>query len=82
MTDHNNKTLPCIICHKVLENVLDDLVEKNQPYSGLEFVTYGHYGSTYFDPMNGDKLIANICDDCVKKEVDEKRIVLIPYKKG
>lgn len=80
MSDFNNKTFPCIICHKVLENVLDDLKD-NQPYNALEFVTRGHYGSTYFDPMNGDKLIVNICDDCVKKEVDEKRIVLIPYKK-
>jgi hypothetical protein len=35
------------------------------PMSGLHFQTYGHYGSTIFDPMDGTSLDIAICDECV-----------------
>lgn len=36
------------------------------PVGGLEFLTYGHYGSTQFDPMDGSTLRLVICDECVE----------------
>jgi len=45
-----------------------------QPKDGLAFVTSGHYGSTYFDPMDGSWLEVAICDDCVKR-ADDRGII-------
>ena len=61
----------CIRCDKRLENVTDGAF---QPYDGLAFHTRGHYGSTYFDPLDGSYLRLAICDACVKV-VDEKGYV-------
>ena len=66
--------LPCIVCHRHLDDAILNS-ETNQPYPGLEFFTYGHYGSTYFDPMDGSKLILNICDLCVESLEDSGYIV-------
>lgn len=54
----------CVCCGKELQNISRD---GHQPYDGLAFHTYGHYGSTYFDPMNGSYLQLSICDECVEK---------------
>jgi hypothetical protein len=37
-----------------------------QPSDGLSFYTYGHYGSTYFDPISRESLILVLCDVCTK----------------
>lgn len=58
--------LPCIVCGKVLFNVLPDYSE-NQPSKGVSAVIDGQYGSTVFDPMNGELLQVNICDPCLVK---------------
>ena len=66
----------CIICFKELDD-LNEMFGDNRgfhPSGGLEFITYGHYGSTVFDPMNGDSLHLVICDDCVKNELNLRRI--------
>lgn len=75
--------LPCIICDKDLQSVIPtvdktaptkDVLEyqTNQPYAATTFETYGHYGSTVFDPMNSDcYLEINICDECLKKKKDK-----------
>lgn len=61
----NDKTaVPCIICNKELENLFED---ENHPAGGTSFITYGHYGSTAFDPMDGTYLEINICDECIQK---------------
>lgn len=54
----------CIACKKVLENIMDE--RGFQPARGLAFVTRGHYGSTFFDPMDGSFLEIAVCDDCVR----------------
>ena len=64
----DSPTLPCIVCREPLNNVLPDAIgDFNQPSNGLAFITYGHYGSTIFDPVlvNGQWLEINICDKCV-----------------
>lgn len=55
--------LRCIICDKELPN-LD--TENVQPQDGLMFESLGHYGSTFFDPMDGNKLVICVCDACLK----------------
>ncbi len=67
--------------------------EGNQPQRGLEFISYGHYGSTVFDPMNGSYLVINICDVCLERGAKAgfiyqakkrrniyERVEYIPYK--
>lgn len=53
----------CIVCRTRLGNIMDE--RGFQPDLGLAFVTYGHYGSTVFDPMDGSFLEVAICDQCV-----------------
>lgn len=55
--------VPCLICGGELRNVLD--TGFNQPSGGLEFSTPGHYGTTVFDPMDGTRLVVNVCDNCL-----------------
>lgn len=65
---------PCVVCGKELFNVFEDC--ENQPEAGLAFVSHGHYGCTVFDPMDGQKLELNICDDCLVKARDQGRVLL------
>lgn len=60
--------LPCIACGKQLQNSFEDV--ENQPSEGTAFHTHGHYGSTIFDPMDGQYLELNVCDDCLRKHSD------------
>lgn len=71
-------TIDCIVCGKSLDNL--DYEMRNgkrvevHPMGGLHFRTYGHYGSTIFDPMGtGEYLDIAICDLCVMKNLDEVR---------
>lgn len=73
-------TLPCIICGAALEPATP--FEENQPYAGTTFATRGHYGSTVFDPMNGDYLQINICDPCIQDRAQQQRILLCPPHKS
>ena len=57
--------LTCIICRGTLPD-LGDI----QPKGGLAFHTCGHYGSMYFDPMDGSTIHVVICDDCVADAVE------------
>lgn len=69
-------TLKCVACRKPLENISTAFgSDAHQPYDGLAFHTYGHYGSTYFDPMDGETYLElSICDECVKR-ADEEGLV-------
>lgn len=57
--------LPCFVCGTTLQNAFPD--EDNQPEEGTEFRTYGHYGSTFWDSMDGEELVLNVCDECLRK---------------
>lgn len=59
----SNALLPCLVCGTVLENVFEH--SDNQPYAGTEFFTGGHYGSTFFDSLDGEELVINVCDSCL-----------------
>jgi hypothetical protein len=56
--------LPCFVCGKTFQNAFPE--SDNQPYEGTEFRTYGHYGSTFWDSFDGEELVLNVCDDCLR----------------
>jgi len=61
--------LNCIVCEVDVENWDEAYPEGNaqvHPIGGTQFRTYGHYGSTVFDPMDASYLDIAICDDCLK----------------
>lgn len=64
--------LPCFVCGAVLENVCPDA--QNQPYSGTTFWTPGHYGSTFWDPLDDRELALNVCDPCLRSRTDRLAI--------
>lgn len=59
--------LPCFKCGKKLDSALPGRPQDNQPYAGTAFYSPGHYGSTFFDPMDGQQIEITICDDCLSK---------------
>lgn len=70
------KPLPCVACGKKLEHAMPEpLTDDNQPYPGTTFHSYGHYGSTVFDPMDGTYLEINVCDECLKKAGEEGKVL-------
>lgn len=56
--------LSCIKCEEVLSNIGGD--QWIQPNDGLVFDSHGHYGSTFFDPMDGSKIQIVVCDKCLR----------------
>lgn len=69
--------IPCLSCGEELDNLYYEMRDGNRvevhPMGGLHFRTYGHYGSTVFDPMDGSYLDIAICDECVTKNLDKIR---------
>jgi hypothetical protein len=53
----------CIKCEKHLPNIAEIGL---QPSGGLAFLTHGHCGSAYFDPMTSEYLEISVCDSCVR----------------
>jgi hypothetical protein len=60
--------LPCFTCGKTMINAFPS--QDNQPEDGTEFRTYGHYGSTFWDSFDGEELVLNICDDCLRARTE------------
>lgn len=54
---------PCIVCGNQLDEIGSG--SPNHADDANEFCTTGQYGSTVFDPVNGDRLAVNICDKCI-----------------
>jgi len=63
----------CIICKCEVEN-WDIAYPENEaqvhPLGGTAFRTYGHYGSSVFDPMDASYLEVVFCDDCLKERLE------------
>lgn len=59
--------LPCIKCSKQLEPAFGGSDTRNAPWGATVFISYGQYGSTLFDEMDGTYLELNICDDCLRE---------------
>lgn len=59
----HQKTI-CLKCNTELDDVQGGS-PYIQPMGGLAFLTYGHYGSTIFDPMDGSWIEIAVCDECL-----------------
>lgn len=72
----NRPSLPCIVCKKELFEEFDmpDTHKYTQPAYGVVCSTEGNYGSEVFDPFDGQRLIFNICDNCLL-ERSQKRFI-------
>ncbi len=64
--------LPCIVCGREIENLNGPGTDL--PKDGVEFVSTGNYGSTVFDPGNGDRLKIVIHDTCLVKAAELRRV--------
>jgi hypothetical protein len=67
--------LPCIACGAELRNVgwnqaVGGSDSENQPSDGTAFWSTGHYGSTFFDPMDGSQIEITVCDECLRKHTE------------
>lgn len=86
MTDSNDRTpaLPCFVCGTQLFNVFRaNEAGDNQPDEGTEFRTRGHYGSTFWDSFDGEDLILNVCDPCLRLSTERlgiQRTEVTPVK--
>jgi hypothetical protein len=74
----NYNTIKCIVCANDLENLQYEMRDGKpvevHPINGLHFRTYGHYGSTIFDPMGtGEYLDIAICDSCIMNNIEKVR---------
>jgi len=69
----SERALSCIVCDKGLSNVFPDV--ENQPSGGVHFSSYGNYGSTVFDEVDGSYLEINICDDCMKRASEQGKVM-------
>lgn len=71
--------ISCLSCNKELNNMeytsrSGETKVEVHPMDGLHFRTYGHYGSTIFDPLGtGEYLDIAICDVCIMKNLDKVR---------
>lgn len=79
--------LPCIVCGKQLEHVFGPLDGpdgfNNQPNNGLAFYTFGHYGSTVFDPGGSYvRMEISICDACIQNSLAFLAFSTEPPKQG
>jgi hypothetical protein len=72
-----NSNISCIRCDKELANSVytrNNIMVEVHPSGGLHFCTYGHYGSTIFDPMGtGETLDVAICDECIMLRLKDVR---------
>ena len=83
--DESPFNLVCLVCGKMItaeivdENhprTMEQLVEGANdsgflPLDAIEMTSYGHYGTTFFDPCDdGTQVAALICDKCMKERSD------------
>ena len=62
----------CIVCGIEVDNWDEAYPENSKvvhPIDGTVFRTYGHYGSTVFDPMDASFLEIVICCSCLKERL-------------
>lgn len=58
----------CIVCNSEVDNwdiAYPEDKPQVHPIGGTVFRTYGHYGSTVFDPMDASYMEVVVCDKCL-----------------
>lgn len=72
---------PCIVCGKELDECFNQAGMTgtvNQPSDGTAFNTWGHYGSTVYDPCipnQPDHIEVNVCDRCLVRAASQGRVL-------
>lgn len=66
MSNDTTHPVPCFKCHRPLLSVEMEIATVNQPRDATAFSTYGHWGSTFFDSGDGERLEINICSPCLE----------------
>lgn len=77
--------LSCIVCGYEPKHAIDPAGEEeydNHPSEATIFTSHGHYGSTFFDPMDSSYIEINVCDECLKKAQEKKQIIINTQKMG
>ena len=75
----DTNTIKCFKCDVEMKNweyytPQEEFIAVHPIDNGLSFRTYGHYGSTIFDPIGaGESLDVAICDLCIMKNLDKVR---------
>lgn len=71
--------LPCIACGTVPECAMPSDTDEGVvlPYGATQFHSYGHYGSTIWDPMSDRALYLNVCDRCIVKAAALQQIQVV-----
>ena len=72
MMDEREASLPCLVCGKTL---VQEMPGYPAPGDGVLCTTSGNYGSTVFDPMDGERLRFNVCDECLTAAAEAGRVV-------
>ena len=68
---NESEIIHCICCEKGIVNATYMYPEGEKvvhPEDGTHFVTYGNYGSTVFDPMDGSYAEIAICNACLEQK--------------
>lgn len=60
---HEEDHCKCVRCDKQLGQAVPS-PKGYQPRDGVAFRSYGHWGSTEFDPMDGSWVEIALCDEC------------------
>ena len=60
--------MKCISCNVDVENLDYPGQETVHPMDALLFTTRGHYGTTFFDPMDGSYIAVVVCDECLNNK--------------
>lgn len=67
-----NETLPCLVCG---ERLFQSMPDEPDPDGGVLCTTTGNYGSTVFDPFDGERIRFNLCDKCLIAAGEAGRVV-------
>lgn len=66
------KAVPCAVCGMELQGQEHS---ENQAVEGLYFRSFGAYGTTVFDPMDGHFIEINVCDECLRYIIEEGSVL-------
>lgn len=80
MGEQRKESMPCIICGRRLMRVSDEY--EAQADDAVMCSTSGNYGSTVYDPMNGEVLLFNICDKCLVAAGNHKNARIVTHRRS
>ena len=74
--NEDNYICSCMICDKEILPEFPEHPEINNPKDATVFTSVGNYGSSIFDGLGHAYLEVNICDDCMRKAIEKRNILI------